>query len=139
MYTDTATYSSTSTANDAAGLAVVFGLMVFWLVIVVGTYVIYSYFLSRIFKKAGVQQYIAWIPVYNLWKTLEIGGQQGYWAVLSLIPGVNLVSYIFLILAELNIGRKLQKEDWFVLVGIFAPVIWVIWLAVDKSKWNAKA
>ena len=80
------------------------------------------------------------MPVYNTWKLLEIGGQQGFWAVLALVPFVNIVSAIFVYIAMHNIGKKLGKEDWFVILAIFLPLVWLIWLAFDDSKWaGAKA
>ena len=35
-----------------------------------------------------------------------------------------------------KIGLKLGKEGAFVLLAIFLPIVWLIWLAVDKSTWK---
>ena len=67
---------------------------------------------------------------------LEIGGQKGFWAVLGFVPIVNFVSLIFVIIAMYQIGLNLGKEAWFVLLAIFVPLVWYIWLAVDSSKWK---
>jgi hypothetical protein len=125
--------TQTSTDLDPAVVGIVFLVMFLFVAI---TYVIFAFLLGRIFKKAGEPQWIAWVPIYNTWKTLELGNQQGFWAVLALIPFVNLVSTIFLYIAMFNIGKKLGKEDWFVLLAIFLPVVWIIWLAFDDSKWQ---
>jgi hypothetical protein len=42
-------------------------------------------------------------------------------------------------IAMYHIGKKLGKDGVFVLLAIFLPIVWLIWLAVDKSKWNDKA
>ncbi len=126
----------TSTGDSAAVAAVGAGLVIFTLLVSVIGYVVYAFFLSRIFKKAGVEGWIAWVPIYNNWKLLEIGGQQGFWAVLALIPIVNIASAIFMIIAMYNIGLKLGKEGIFVLLAIFLPIVWIIWLALDSSKWD---
>ena len=35
-----------------------------------------------------------------------------------------------------HIGKKLGKENWFLLLGIFMPLVWIAWLALDHSTWN---
>lgn len=126
-----------NTGSDPVVVAAVIGFMLtFFFLFVVACYVVYSFLLSRIFKKAGVPQWAAWVPVYNSWKMLELGGQQGFWAVLALIPIVNIVSAVFMYIAMYHIGRKLGKENWFVLLAIFLPVVWLIWLGFDDSKWD---
>lgn len=125
-----------SQLSDAQIAAIVGGILVFVLIIALISYVITAWLLGRIFKKAGVPQWIAWVPIYNGWKTLELGNQQGFWAVLAIIPPVGIVAAIFTFIAMYNIGKKLGKEDWFVLLAIFVPLIWLIWLAFDDSKWR---
>lgn len=124
-------------ASDATA-AVVAGALFLTLILIVSVigYAIHAFLLGRIFKKAGVEQWIAWVPFYNTWKMLELGGQQGFWAVLAIIPVVNIVSAVFIFIAMYNIGLKLQKEGWFVVLAIFLPAVWIIWLAFDSSKWN---
>lgn len=137
---DESYYTTTTTSVDpavaAAGAA---ALIVVSLIVFAIAYVVGALLLSRIFKKAGVPQWIAWVPFYNTWKMLEIGGQQGFWAVLAIIPIVNYVSLVFMYIAMYHIGKKLGKSGTFVLWAIFLPIVWLIWLAVDKSTWNDKA
>lgn len=131
-------YYESTTSNDEVAGYIILTFLFFFVIISIVSYVIYSLLLGRIFKKAGVEQWIAWVPFYNFWKTLELGGQQGFWAVLLVIPFVNIVASIFLYIAMYNIGLKLQKEGWFVLFAIFLPIVWYAWLALDGSKWNEK-
>jgi hypothetical protein len=128
-----------SSTNDAGFFVFFAGFFVFFIVFFLIFYVLYSYMLGRIFKKADVEQWIAWVPFYNNWKMLEIGGQQGYWAILAIIPLVNIASAVFMFMAMYHIGRKLGKDDWFVLLAIFLPIVWIAWLAFDDSKWNVSA
>ncbi len=132
-------YGPATPADTAAALAVFFAFSVFIFLFAVGIYVVVALCLMSIFKKAGVKPWIAWVPFYNHWKMLEIGGQQGFWAVLAIIPFVNIVSAVFTYIAMYHIGKKLEKDGAFVLLGIFLPLVWYIWLAVDKSKWHDKA
>lgn len=129
---------TTDYAGSAATVALAGVALLIFLIITVIAYVVWSFLLGRLFKKAGVPQWIAWVPVYNLWKLLILGGRQGFWAVLGLIPFVNIVATIILYIAMHRIGKKLGKEDWFVLLAIFIPVVWLLWLGFDDSKWPAK-
>jgi hypothetical protein len=86
-----------------------------------------------IFKKAGQPSWVAWVPVYNSWKMLELGGQPGWWALLAFVPVVNIVAVVFLYMAMYQIGLNFGKSGAFVLLAIFLPLIWMIWLAVDKT------
>jgi hypothetical protein len=126
-------YTTTTSTVDAGVIA---GLMVVYILTFVVAYVVTAIFLGKIFKKAGVPSYIAWVPFYNSWKLLEIGGQQGFWAILAILPIVSIVSLVFTIMAIYNIGLKLGKSGAFVALAIFLPIVWMIWLAVDKSVWN---
>ena len=127
------TYNTQPTmAIDDAMLAGVIAFMIFFAVL---SYAITAFLLGKVFRKAGVPQWAAWVPVYNNWKLLEIGGQQGFWAIFAFIPFANIISLIFLYIAMYHIGRTLHKEGWFVLVAIFLPIVWLIWLGYDDSKW----
>lgn len=133
-------YSESSTALGAGTAAVIgLGFIFFFLILLAGAYVFGAICIMRIFAKAGVPTWAAWVPVYNNWKILEIGGQQGFWAVLAFIPLVNIVSAVFMIISMYHIGQKLGKGGEFVLWAIFLPIVWIIWLAFDKSTWNDSA
>jgi uncharacterized membrane protein len=138
-YMDDPSVTSNGTGDDATAAAFTIFFLMATLVFTIALYVVTALCLMRIFKKAGVKQWIAWVPFYNNWKMLEIGGQQGFWAVLAIIPIVSIVSAIYMYIAMYHIGKKLGKDDIFVLLAIFFPYVWFIWLAVDKSTWNDKA
>jgi hypothetical protein len=130
---------TTATMNEAewaATMGMTLFAITFVFTIVATVYVITALLLSRIFKKAGIEGWKAWVPIYNNWILLELGGQKGFWAVLTLIPFVNVVSAVFMIIAMYHIGLKFGKEGAFVLLAIFVPLVWYIWLAVDDSKWK---
>ena len=126
----------TTSVTGASTTAPSADYILFLTIFVIVAYVINSILLGRIFKKAGVSPAIAWVPIYNNWKTLQLGGQKGYWAALALIPIVQYVSIVFMFIAYYNIGLKLGKTGTFVLWAIFLPIVWIIWLATDKSTYN---
>lgn len=134
---DSSTYYTTTTSSsvDAGVFLAMLGLYAVFFVIF---YVVYSVFLGMIFKKAGVPAWKAWVPIYNSWIMLELGDQPGWWVLLSFIPFVNIAALVFMYIAMYKIGLKLQKEGWFVILAIFLPIVWLIWLAVDKSTWEGR-
>jgi Family of unknown function (DUF5684) len=77
--------------NQAAEMspAAVTAFIMFILFFIVIAYVVTSLLVGKLFKKAGIESWIAWVPFYNSWKMLEMGGQAGYWAVLSIFPIVS--------------------------------------------------
>jgi len=133
LYKSNAGTVSLETETTAAVMAVTILFMFFAVLL---SYAISAFFIGRVFKKAGVASWIAWVPFYSSWKLLEMGGQSGFWAVLTIIPFVNYVSAVFLFIAMYHIGLKFEKSGPFVLFAIFLPIVWLIWLAVDKSTWN---
>lgn len=114
-------------------------IMITYLVILVAAYAIGAFLLGRIFKKAGVEQWKAWVPFYNNWITYELGDQKGWISLLLLVPLANIVALVYYFIALYHIGLKLQKEGWFVLLAIFVPLVWFIWLAFDKSTWQGNS
>lgn len=126
-------------AAGVTALAILSTFLIAGLFLGLIAYVLSSLFLMRIFNKAGVPGWSAWVPVYNNWKLLEIGGQQGFWAILSFVPVVNIVSIVMIYIAQYHIGLKLGKSGAFVALAILLPPVWLIWLAVDKSTWNDTA
>jgi hypothetical protein len=132
-YYYTQSTSSDTGPVDPAGAAIL--IIIFLTASIIG-YVLTSLFLGRIFKKAGIASWTAWVPFYNTWKLLEIGGQPSFWAILAIFPVINLVSAVFIFFAMYNIGLKFGKSSSFVLFAIFLPIVWLIWLAFDSSTWN---
>ena len=54
-------------------------------------YALTAFILGRLFKKAGIKSWKAWVPIYNLWKLFQIGGTEGVWALLPVIAGISTV------------------------------------------------
>lgn len=128
-------YTTYSTDNYDTGAAAAAGVMAgIWIGLI--AYVLSAIFLGMIFKKAGEPMWKAWVPIYNSWTLLQLGGQNGIWAVLALIPFVNIVAAVFMYIAMYYVGKNLGKSGTFVLLAIFLPIVWLIWLAVDNSTWK---
>lgn len=127
--------------NDTAATGFASGsfMLVFFLIFIVVpllSYVVSAFLLSKIFAKANTEPWKAWVPVYNNWTMLELGGQKGFWSVLMFVPVINIAAIVFTYIAGYHIGLKLGKDGWFVLLCIFLPIVWLAWLAFDDSTWQ---
>lgn len=154
-------YSSTGIRSEDfyAGLMVAIIAFIITLILL---YVVNSIFLSKVFKKAGIPGFIAWIPFWSNWQLFEMGGQKGY---LSLIPtigsiiiniienlhlggdsitatlltinGALSIAYlVFFIKSINNINKNLDKGTAYTVLGVFFYTIWLGILAFDKSTWQ---
>jgi hypothetical protein len=90
-----------------------------------------------VFEKAGRHGWCAIIPVYSTWVIFEIGGYPGWWAILQLIPFVNIVALVVYAMAVIQIARRFGKGFWFGFLGLFwfSFIGWPI-LAFGKSQYN---
>lgn len=132
------------------------GLIAFYLVLLpflfvfaIAGYVITSWFLMKIFEKAGVQgKWRAWVPVYNTLIFVKLGDLNPWWllilwgasAFLWWIPVIGqlfpLAAFIYTLLAAWRVGLKLQKEAVWLILYFFLSIVWLGINAFDKSRWN---
>src|ERR687897_824031 len=125
-------------------------ILALWLVLLpllflfaIAGYVIGSFFLMKIFEKAGVQgKWRAWVPVYNAMILAKLGDFSP-WVMLGAIVGSSVLSQVpvigwLLSLAALavavivgwRVGQKLGK-DWYLLLLWLIPGVGVlIWLGI---------
>lgn len=102
-------------------------------------YLFYSLALTFIFKKAGLKAWPAWVPIFNVWRLLQLGGQKGWWVLIGLIPIVGTIIYlVFLIIAGIKIQTALGKPGVFYLLAIFLTPVWYGLLAWDSSTWQPR-
>lgn len=112
-------------------------------------YILSSFFLMKIFEKAGVQgKWRAWVPVYNTMVFLKLGDMSP-WLILYALAGtivlgwvpvigwlLGLASAALLIVAAWRVGLKLQKEAVWVVLYALLSIVWLGINAFDKSRWN---
>lgn len=102
----------------------------------IGYYVLMGFALMSFFRKVGVEPWVAWVPVYNYWKLLEVSGQQGWFALLVLVPYGSIVTAVFLAIGMYRIGRAFGKEGAFVVLGIFLPFVWAFILGSQNEVYR---
>ncbi|MET0734076.1 MAG: large exoprotein [Microbacterium sp.] len=139
--------------NDDIGagyaLAWLFVFLPIFLIFALAGYVLTSWFLMKIFEKAGVQgKWRAWVPLYNTLIFAKLGDLNPWWLlilwgggiVLSWVPVLGnlifLAAFIYTLLAAWRVGLKLQKEAVWLILYFFLSIVWLGINAFDKSRWN---
>jgi len=121
------------------------GLTIFGLII----WAIGSFFLMKIFDKAGVQgKWRAWVPVYNLMVFSKLGDLSP-WLILIAFAAtavlgnvafigslVSLATLVILLMAAWRVGLKLQKGPAWMVLFFFLAIVWYAINALDSSRWN---
>ncbi len=128
-----------------AGLMAAAGLL---LIVGIAGYVLTSFFLMKLFQKAGVQgDWRAWVPVYNMMIFFKLGDLSP-WLVLYGVAGTVLLSWIGIgaifslalfvasAAAAWRVGLKLQKEPVWVVLYVVLSIVWFAILGFDQSRWN---
>lgn len=125
-------YDYNASAGALAGFGV--GYLIFMLILC--AFIIVC--MWKVFVKAGKPGWAAIVPIYNAWVLFEIGGEEGWKVLLSLIPVVgSIIVLIFTIKAYLEIARRFGKSTGFgILMIFFAPIMFAI-LAFSDAQYNA--
>jgi hypothetical protein len=124
--------------NDtAAGVIVILiAYAIFIAVVLLINYVLTGITLMMFFRKVGVTPGLAWVPVYNHWKWLEVGGQPGPISLLQLIPGAAIVPTIFLVIGMYRTDIAFGKGTEWLVLGIFLPWLWCILLSQPAEQYH---
>lgn len=131
-------------SNTSTDVNPLFSVLI--LVVALLSYAVGAFLLAKIFAKAGVEKWKAWVPVYSQWTFLELGGQKG-WLSLLLLAGVipfvgfiaSIVAVVFMSIAAYRITLSLRGEGVWVVAYILLPVIWLAVFAFNDSTWEKKA
>lgn len=87
----------------------------------------------KIFTKANKPGWAAIIPFYNIWVMLEIVGRPGWWLLLMLIPGVNLVIGIIVLF---DLAKSFGKGGGFAVGLLLLPYIFFLILGFGKAQYQ---
>jgi hypothetical protein len=133
-------------------LAFIFIFLPLFLLFLVAGYVIGSFFLMRVFEKAGVQgKWRAWVPIYNILVLAKLGDfspwiMLGAIVLSSLLSQVPLIGWVLSlaalaasVMASWRVGLKLGKDWPYLLLWLIPGIGWLIWLGIlafDNAPWN---
>ena len=80
------------------------------LLIPVAIYAYIAYALQTIAKKTNTKdEWLAWIPIVNLYLMVKIAKKPGWWVILLLIP---LVHIVFTAIIWVEIAKIRNKPEW---------------------------
>jgi|GEM_PF-451841 hypothetical protein len=131
------TYTTTSLGSTSTTSSLGVGFIIASVVIALAFYAYTAIALGKIFKKAGIASWIAWVPFYNMWKLFEIGQFNGALSLLILIPFAGPFIYLVLsIIACYRIGLSFGKSGAYVLLYVFLSPIWLGLLGFGRDQWN---
>lgn len=90
-------------------------------------YIFGSYCFYKIYQKLNEPNaWFAWVPILNWWIMYKAGDQSPWWIIGLFIPLVNIVALIFLLIAFVNIVKKLGKNPWLILLMIIPLINFVV-------------
>ena len=128
-YTTTTTTTTTGTASagmlGALIVAMLVTVLVAWAVVAVAGW--------KIFQKAGIEGWKALIPFYSTYLLLEVAGYNGWFVLLSFVPGASIVVPVLL---ALGLAKNFGKSVMFAIFGllIFSTVGYLM-LAFGSDKY----
>lgn len=121
--------------GNGAGLAIFWTIYLaiigFTLLIVLVVYVLNGFAFMKLFRKVGIEPWAAWVPIFNVWRILELGGQPGWLAVIAIIPYGSTVTAVFEAIGAYKTGIAFRKDGSWVVLFIFLPFVWAWMLAAD--------
>ena len=89
----------------------------------IAAYIFCSYCFYKIYQRLGEPNaWFAWVPILNNWIMYKAGDQSPWWIIGIFIPLVNIVALIVLLIAFVNVVKKLGKNPWLILLMIL-PLI----------------
>jgi len=121
--------------SGGAGLLTGGALIFLWiLAIALGVFYIVCYW--KVFTKAGKAGWLSIIPIVNLVVLLNIGGLSGWWLLVGLVPGVDVVFLaIFSLVVYWNLGKAFGRGVGFRLGLMFLHAIFIAILAFGDAQY----
>nr|MBA3664508.1 signal peptidase I [Bacteroidota bacterium] len=94
--------------------------------------VLASFFgLSKLFAKAGVESWKAWIPFYNFFCLSKLLNKPWWWCLIMAVPGVNILMYG---VYGFNVARAFNKpSNGDLLFASLLPYIFFVKIGLDPT------
>lgn len=92
----------------------------------------------KMYEKAGQSGWVAFIPILNVFGALKMAGKPFWWAILYLVPVLNIVVHV---LVTVSIARGFGKSTLLGLVMAIpmATPFFVIWLGMGNARYLGAA
>jgi signal peptidase I len=94
--------------------------------------VLASFFgLSKLFAKAGVESWKAWIPIYNFYVLAKLLDKPWWWCLIMIVPGVNIIMYG---VYGFNVARAFNKpSNGDLLFASILPYLFFVKIGYDDT------
>jgi hypothetical protein len=127
--------------GQAAGLfglfiAIYFAFIASVFLLAIAAYVLNGFAFMKLFRKVGIEPWAAWVPIFNNWRILELGGQMGWLSLLALVNPGGIVAAVFEAIGAFRIGIAFRKPGSWVVLFIFLPFVWAWLLAADTQTYE---
>ena len=96
-------------------------------------YLLSSFILLKIFRKAKVKDITCFIPIYRVIKLLNITELKWYYIFGLLVPIANIFFFIYM---NIKLGKKFEKSNKFIVGMILLPIVFYLILGFDDSKYK---
>lgn len=110
------------------------GMLIFFIILAIVLYVVVCIPLMKLFDRAYVEKWKAWVPIVNTWTMLQLGGLPGWLSLLVFIPIVGtFAGYVVTALANFKFSKAYGKDTTFCVLSIFFGLItnWI--MALDAN------
>jgi hypothetical protein len=120
----------------AAFLVIWFAIVGVSLLIGLAVYVLNGFAFMALFRKVGIEPWAAWVPYFNVWRILELGGQAGWFSLLTIVSPGAIVTVVFECIAVHRTGIAFRKPNSWIVLFIFLPYVWAWLLASDRERYE---
>ena len=90
--------------------------------------------LSKLFEKAGIEAWKAYIPFLNAWEWIKLIEKPKYWMVLIILPIFNIFTYLSMVVELIKgFNKRTLKEE---VIALFFPGYYFFYIAREEDlKW----
>jgi hypothetical protein len=127
---------SAAYAGMMAFFIVYFAFIGLMLLLAIALYVVTAIANMRLFRVVGIEPWAAWVPVFNTWRMLELGGHAGWLALLRFVPFGGYVTAVFVAIGMYRTGTAFHKDGSWVVLAIFLPFVWAFLLARPSESYH---
>ncbi len=128
-----ATTNYLTTTADTGGMMAALLIPVLVTIVV---YVVQAFFLAKVFAKAGSESWFAWVPIANVYRLLEIGGQRGYYAFLLFLGPIGLATLFFFIPAVHRVNLGFGKSTGWTILSVLCFPVWAVLMGLNSAPWR---
>ncbi len=129
METTQGALEQASQTGDPGVVGMVGGIIILVLGLALVGLVLASFW--RVFARAGQPGWAALVPIYNTITLLRVAGKPGWWILLLLVPGLNLIP---LISVPFGVAKRFDKSTGFALGLLLLPLLFYPILAFGKPR-----